>query len=61
MRFSSSTKSAVMPGVSIKTDSVETAQMLIDARVTVKAPYFHRAWVDLAWSAPEDELRYMLT
>jgi hypothetical protein len=50
-----------MPGVSIKTDSVETAQMLIDARVTVKAPYFHRAWVDLAWSAPEDELRYMLT
>jgi hypothetical protein len=31
------------PGVSVKTDSVETAQMLIDAGVGVKAPYFHRS------------------
>jgi predicted DNA-binding protein (MmcQ/YjbR family) len=29
---------AIMPGVSVKTDSVETAQMLIDAGVGVKAP-----------------------
>ena len=32
-------------GVSLKTDSVETAQMLIDAGVAKKAPYFHRSWV----------------
>src|SRR5262245_44890272 len=29
---------AVMPGVSVKTDSIETAQMLIDLGVGVKAP-----------------------
>jgi predicted DNA-binding protein (MmcQ/YjbR family) len=51
---------AVMPGVSIKTDSVETTQMLIDAGVAVKAPYFHRSWVNLPWSTSKDELRYRL-
>ena len=38
---------AVMPGVSVKTDGVETAQMLIDAGVGVKVLYFHRSWVNL--------------
>jgi predicted DNA-binding protein (MmcQ/YjbR family) len=52
---------AVMPGVSVKTDSIETAQMLIDAGVGVKAPYFHRSWVNLPWGTSEDELRYRLT
>jgi predicted DNA-binding protein (MmcQ/YjbR family) len=52
---------AVMPGVSVKTDSIETAQMLIDAGVAVRAPYFHRSWVNLPWSTSEDELRYRLT
>ena len=51
---------AVKPGVSVKTDSVETAQMLIDAGVGVKAPYFHRSWVNLPWGTDEDELRYRL-
>jgi predicted DNA-binding protein (MmcQ/YjbR family) len=51
---------AVMPGVSVKTDSIETAQMLIDAGVAVRAPYFHRSWINLPWSTPEDELRYRL-
>jgi predicted DNA-binding protein (MmcQ/YjbR family) len=51
---------AVMPGVSVKTDSVETAQMLIDAGVGVKAPYFHRSWVNLPWGTSEDELRHRL-
>ena len=32
---------AVMPGVSVKTDSIETAEMLIDAGIGVKARYFH--------------------
>jgi predicted DNA-binding protein (MmcQ/YjbR family) len=52
---------AVMPGVSVKTDSVETAQMLMDAGVGVKAPYFHRSWVNLPWGTSEDELRHRLT
>jgi predicted DNA-binding protein (MmcQ/YjbR family) len=51
---------AVMPGVSVKTDSVETAEMLIDAGVGVKAPYFHRSWINLPWDMAEDELRYRL-
>jgi len=52
---------AVMPGVSLKTDSVETAQMLIHAAAGVTAPYFHRSWVTLHWGTSEDELRYRLT
>ena len=48
------------PGVSVKTDSIETAQMLIDAGVGVKAPYFHRSWIRLAADAPEDELRHRI-
>ncbi|MEX3011693.1 MmcQ/YjbR family DNA-binding protein [Hoeflea sp. TYP-13] len=51
---------AVTPGVSVKTDGIETAQMLIDAGVGVKAPYFHRSWVNLPWETEEDELRYRL-
>jgi predicted DNA-binding protein (MmcQ/YjbR family) len=51
---------AVMPGVSVKTDSIETAQMLIDAGVGVKAPYFHPSWVNLPWGTSEDELRHRL-
>ena len=51
---------AVTPGVSVKTDSIETAEMLIDAGVGVKAPYFHRSWVNLPWETPEDELRHRL-
>ena len=51
---------AVMPGVSVKTDSIETAEMLIDAGIGVRAPYFHRSWVNLPWDTSEDELRYRL-
>jgi predicted DNA-binding protein (MmcQ/YjbR family) len=51
---------AVMPGVSVKTDSVETAQMLIDAGVGVKARYLHRSWVNLPWGTSEAELRHRL-
>jgi predicted DNA-binding protein (MmcQ/YjbR family) len=51
---------AVAPGVSVKTDSIETAEMLIDAGIGVRAPYFHRSWINLPWGTPEDELRYRL-
>jgi predicted DNA-binding protein (MmcQ/YjbR family) len=52
---------AVMPGVSVKTDSIDTAEMLIAAGVGVKAPYLHRSWINLPWGTPEDELRHRLT
>jgi predicted DNA-binding protein (MmcQ/YjbR family) len=51
---------AIMEGVSIKTDSIETAQMLIEAGVGVKAPYFHRSWINISWDMEEEELRQRL-
>jgi predicted DNA-binding protein (MmcQ/YjbR family) len=51
---------AIQTGVSVKTDSIETAQMLIDAGVGSKAPYFHRSWVYLPADCPKDELRHRL-
>jgi predicted DNA-binding protein (MmcQ/YjbR family) len=51
---------AVTPGVSVKTDGVETAEMLIAAGVARRAPYFHRSWVNLLEECPEDELRHRL-
>jgi predicted DNA-binding protein (MmcQ/YjbR family) len=51
---------AVTPGVSIKTDSIETAAMLFDVGVGIKAPYFHRSWVNIPFDAAEDELRHRL-
>lgn len=51
---------AVTPGVSVKTDSIETAAMLIDAGVGTKAPYFHRSWILLPWETETEELRHRL-
>jgi predicted DNA-binding protein (MmcQ/YjbR family) len=51
---------AVTPGVSVKTDGIETAEMLIETGVGVKAPYFHRSWVLLPFDTPEGELRHRL-
>ena len=47
-------------GVSVKTDSVETAEMLIDAGVAERAPYLHRSCVRLPLDAPEDEWRHRI-
>ena len=47
---------AIMEGVSIKTDSIETAQMLIDAGVGKRAPYFHASWINIPWDMEEQEL-----
>jgi predicted DNA-binding protein (MmcQ/YjbR family) len=51
---------AVLPGVSVKTDGVESAYMRIAAGVAVKAPYFHASWVNLPRGTAEDELRHRL-
>lgn len=47
-------------GVSVKTKDIETAQMLIDAGVGVKAPYFHRSWLHLRWGTDQEELAHRL-
>jgi len=51
----------VTSGVSVKTDSIETAGMLIDAGVGTKAPYFHRSWILLPSDTLNDDLRHHLT
>jgi predicted DNA-binding protein (MmcQ/YjbR family) len=47
-------------GVALKTDSVETAQMLIDAGAATKAPYFHKSWVLVPFDSPKDELQHRI-
>lgn len=49
-----------LAGVSVKTDSIETATMLIDAGVATKAPYFHRSWVLISFDAATDEIEHRL-
>ena len=51
---------AVTPGVSVKTDSIETAEMLIEAGIASRAPYFHRSWVNLPWGTAPSELHHRL-
>ncbi len=51
---------AVTPGVSVKTDSIEAAQMLIEAGVGTKAAYFHRSWISLSWDMDQAELQQRL-
>ena len=51
---------AATAGVSVKTESIEMAEMLIDAGIGTKAPYFHRSWILLPFDTPEDEMRYRL-
>jgi len=49
-------------GFCTKTDSVETAQMLIDAGAVTKAPYFHKSWVLVGFDAdPEDAAHRIAT
>ena len=47
-------------GVDVKTDGIETAQMLIEAGVAERAPYLHRSWVLLPPEADEAETRHRL-
>ena len=48
-------------GFCVKTDSIETAQMLIDAGAATKAPYFHRSWVLMEFAGDADELRHRIS
>ncbi|QQA44567.1 MmcQ/YjbR family DNA-binding protein [Pelagovum pacificum] len=52
---------AMDQGVSVKTPSIEDAQLLIEMERAVKAPYFHRSWVMLPWGlVGEDEIKERL-
>lgn len=51
---------AKTPGVSVKTDSIETAETLIDLGLGSKAPYLHRSWILLSFDAGEDEILHRL-
>ncbi|MDP2580347.1 MmcQ/YjbR family DNA-binding protein [Shimia thalassica] len=47
-------------GVSVKTANIETAQMLIDAGVGIKAPYFHKSWILIPFGGDAEELRHRI-
>ena len=47
-------------GFCTKTDSIETAQMLIDAGAATKAPYFHKSWVLVSFDASLDEAAHRI-
>lgn len=47
-------------GFCVKTDSIETATMLIDAGAATKAPYFHRSWVLISLDADPAELEHRI-
>ena len=46
--------------VAVKTDGIETAEVLIAAGVAQRAAYMHRSWVALPLDAPPDELRHRI-
>lgn len=47
-------------GVCVKTDSIETAAMLIDAGAASKAPYFHKSWVLVSFDADPADLEHRI-
>lgn len=47
-------------GFCTKTDSVETAQMLIDAGAATKAPYFHKSWVLVSFDVDAEEAAHRI-
>lgn len=51
---------ALMPGVTVKTGSVEQAEMLIDAGIGTRPKYFHRSWIHLDWDIDDGELRHRI-
>ena len=43
-------------GVSVKTSSIEMAQLMIEAGDAERAPYFHKSWVRLPFDADPEFL-----
>ncbi|TRW95165.1 MmcQ/YjbR family DNA-binding protein [Paracoccus sp. M683] len=51
---------AVNEAVAVKTEGIETAEMLIEIGPARRAAYFHRSWIELSLDAPTDELRHRI-
>ncbi len=47
----------VNQGISVKTESIEHAGLLIEMGLATKAPYFHRSWVLLPFDTDPEDLR----
>ncbi len=45
-------------GVAVKCADVETAEMLIEAGVGIKAPYFHKSWIRLPDTVSDADLTH---
>ena len=48
---------AVTPGVSVKCADIESSQLLQEAGIATKAPYFHRSWAHFAEDTDPAELK----
>lgn len=49
-------------GVSVKTDHVDTARLLIDTGRAIRAPYLHASWARFPFgNVDDDELRERIT
>lgn len=51
---------AINPTLSVKTESVETAAMLIEAGQGQRATYFHASWIAVPLDSPDDDLRHRI-
>ncbi|MRX51832.1 MmcQ/YjbR family DNA-binding protein [Paracoccus sp. S-4012] len=51
---------AVDARLSVKTESVEVAEMLIEAGIGQPVTYFHRSWIALPLDTPVEELRHRI-
>ncbi len=51
---------ATLPGIAVKCTDIETAEMLIEAGIGNKAPYFHKSWVQLDEGVDGEELEHRL-
>lgn len=54
------TRSTDSGAVCVKTDSLDTAEMLIAADLARRAPYFHKSWVQLGPDVALDERRHRI-
>lgn len=52
---------AINEQVSVKTEGVETAEMLIEAGIASRAAYMHRSWIALPLDSDPEELRHRIT
>jgi len=60
-RCQSCERAAEQSQLALQGGSAHASVACTRAGVGVRAPYFHRSWVNLPWGTSEDELRHRLT